>query len=154
MLLGWPTARHGSCGVFAGYRAAIYAEELDMDDAMPRAVGRCRGWRVVLAAGFLMLLAGQGLACDGKSYSLDAAVGQIASGGGLQVQLDKIKLLDKVPDKYTISVKDDADILADHVVLIQHDTLSFKTRCGTVTIGADRKSIFQHGVLTVNWSYF
>ncbi len=94
------------------------------------------------------------VACDGKPYSLDISVGQIAAGGGLAVQLDKIKLLDKVPDKYTISVKDDADLLADHVILTQYDTLSFKTRCGTVTIGADRKSLFSHGTLVVNWSYF
>jgi hypothetical protein len=99
-------------------------------------------------------LAGQAAACDGKPYTLDIAVGQIAAGGGLAVQLDKIKLLDKVPDKYTISVKDDADLLADHVILTQYDTLSFKTRCGTVTIGADRKSMFSHGTLVVNWSYF
>ncbi len=99
-------------------------------------------------------LAGQAAACDGKPYTLDIAVGQIAAGGGLAVQLDKIKLLDKVPDKYTISVKDDADLLADHVILTQYDTLSFKTRCGTVTIGADRKSMFNHSTLVVNWSYF
>jgi hypothetical protein len=95
-----------------------------------------------------------GFACDGKSYSLDVSVGQIVSGGGLAIQLDKLKLLDDDPDKYTISVKDDSDIIADHVVLVQYDTLSFKTRCGTVTIGADRKSMFHHSVLTVNWSYF
>jgi hypothetical protein len=106
-------------------------------------------------AGVVMLLAtGNACACDGKSYSLDVAVGQIASGGGLQIQLDRVKLLDDVPDKYTISVKDDADLLADHVVLTQYDTLSFKTRCGSVTIGADRKSVFHHSMLTVNWSYF
>jgi hypothetical protein len=45
-------------------------------------------------------------------------------------------------------------LLADHVILTQYDTLSFKTRCGTVTIGADRKSMFSHGTLVVNWSYF
>jgi hypothetical protein len=94
------------------------------------------------------------LACDGKSYSLDISAGQVVSGGGLAVQLDKLKLFDKAPDKYTISVKDDLDVLADHVVLVQYDTLSFKTRCGTVTIGADRKSMFTHGTITVNWSYF
>jgi len=92
--------------------------------------------------------------CDGKSYSLDISAGQIVAGGGLAIQLDKIRLFDKVPDKYTISVKDDIDVLADHVVLVQYDTLSFKTRCGTVTIGADRKSMFSHGTITINWSYF
>jgi hypothetical protein len=113
-----------------------------------------RAGRATLAAAATLLLAGSAQACDGKSYSLDAAVGQVATGGGLQVQIDKLKLLDNVPDKYTISVKDDADILADHVTLIQYSSLSFKTRCGTVTIGADRKSIFHHSILTVNWSYF
>ncbi len=118
---------------------------------------RHRNRRLVAAlAGLcaIISLAGQAAACDGKPYTLDIAVGQIAAGGGLAVQLDKIKLLDKVPDKYTISVKDDADLLADHVILTQYDTLSFKTRCGTVTIGADRKSMFSHGTLVVNWSYF
>jgi len=111
--------------------------------------------RAVLASALLTICgAAAAQACDGKSYAIDAAVGQIASGGGLQVQIDKLKLLDKDPDRYTISVKDDNDVLADHVVLTQYDTLSFKTRCGTVTIGADRKSMFHHDTLTVNWSYF
>jgi hypothetical protein len=102
----------------------------------------------------LTLAATTAQACDGKSYSFNIAVGEVVSGGGLQVQLNKVKLLDKVPDKYTISVKDDADLLGDHVSLPQHDTVSFKTRCGTVSIGADRASIFQNGTLKLNWSYF
>ena len=126
-----------------------------MDEAPTRAAGVSRRHHVCLAGIFITLVwAGKGYACDGKSYSLDAGVGQIASGGGLQVQVNKIKLLDNVPDKYTISVKDDADILGDHVVVAQYDTVSFKTRCGTVSIGADRKSMFHHSTLTVNWSYF
>jgi hypothetical protein len=111
--------------------------------------------RAALASAVLTVcIAAAAQACDGKSYTEDAAVGQIASGGGLQVQIDKLKLLDKDPDRYTISVKDDNELLADHVVLTQYDTLSYKTRCGTVTIGADRKSMFHHDTLTVNWSYF
>ena len=111
---------------------------------------------LVLSAALLAILLtpARGYACDGKSYSLDLPVGQIASGGGLQIQLNKVKLLDEDPDKYTISVKDDSDVIADHVVLVQYDTLSLKTRCGTVTIGADRKSMFHKSVLTLNWSYF
>ncbi len=110
---------------------------------------------VLLAALLAVVLTpAAGHACDGKSYTLDLPVGQIASGGGLQIQLNKVKLLDDDPDKYTISVKDDSDLIADHVVLVQFDTLTFKTRCGTVTIGADRKSMFHKSVLTVNWSYF
>lgn len=101
-----------------------------------------------------MLAAAPAQACDGKPYSFDIATGQMVSGGGLAVQLDRVRLFDDVPDKYTISVKDDADLLADHVVLVQHDTLSFKTRCGIVTIGADRKSMFHRGTLSLNWSYF
>jgi hypothetical protein len=126
-----------------------------MDDANPRRCHKNRRLHAALTGLFaVMAISGQAAACDGKPYSLDIAVGQIAAGGGLAVQLDKIKLLDKVPDKYTISVKDDADLLADHVILTQYDTLSFKTRCGTVTIGADRKSMFTHSTLVVNWSYF
>jgi hypothetical protein len=102
----------------------------------------------------LLLAAGAARACDGKSYSFDLAVGQTVSAGGLAIQLDRIKLLEKDPDKYTISVKDDDTILVDHAVLVQYDTLSYKTRCGTVTIGADRKSMFHHSTLTINWSYF
>ena len=109
-----------------------------------------------LLAGMIaaIVAAGRAHACDGKSYSFDIAVGQIASAGGLAIQLDKEKLFDNDPDKYIISVKDDADLIADHVLLVQFDSVSFKTRCGTVTIGADRKSMFHHGVLTVSWSYF
>ena len=126
-----------------------------MDDGIGRFARNFSCARVVVASAFITLvLSGKGFACDGKSYSLEAGVGQIASGGGLQVQIDKIKLLDNDPDKYIISVKDDTDVLADHVKLMQYDTVSFKTRCGKVTIGADRKSMFNHGVLTVNWSYF
>jgi hypothetical protein len=120
----------------------------------PTARKRRRSPAILAAILAAPALAPTAQACDGKSYSLDVAVGQIASGGGLAIQLDKVKLLDNIPDKYTISVKDDTDILADHVVLVQYDTLSFKTRCGTVTIGADRKSMFNHSTLTVNWSYF
>ncbi len=146
-----PPPWHGCCRAGA---ASASPMDQEMDDSMARTARKCRCRTAILAGASIVLLGtGRGYACDGKSYSLDVAVGQIASGGGLQVQLDKIKLLDKTPDKYTISVKDDSDLLGDHVVLVQYDTLSFKTRCGMVTIGADRKSMFQHGVLTVNWSY-
>ncbi len=115
-----------------------------------------RGYPRSLLACVLVMVASTsvGRACDGRSYSVDASVGQIASGGGLEVQIDKLKLRDDVPDSYTISVKDDGQLLADHVILPQFDTVSYKTRCGTVTIGADRKSMFHHSTLTVNWSYF
>jgi len=93
-------------------------------------------------------------ACDGKSYAFNVAVGDNVSGGGLTVRLDKVKFLDDVPDKYYVSVKDDGTVLADHVLLLQRDTVAFKTRCGTVSIGADRKSIFGGGTLALNWSYF
>jgi len=102
----------------------------------------------------VLVAGGHARACDGKSYAFDVAVGANVSGGGLVVRLDKVKLIDDTPDKYTISVKDDGAVLADHVVLMQHDTLNFKTRCGSVSIGADRKSLFGHGVLAINWSYF
>ncbi len=98
--------------------------------------------------------AGPAAACDGKPYTFDITVGQVVVGGGVAIQLDKIKLLDKSPDKYTISVKDDGNILADHMILVQFDSVSFKTRCGSLTIAANRKSMFQHDTLTVNWSYF
>ena len=130
-------------------------DDLNMDDSLALAV-RTRKWPCALAGAALLMLLASGAcrACDGKSYSLDLAIGQIASGGGLAVQLVKMKLRENVPDSYTISVKDDADLLADHVLLEQFDTVSYKTRCGTVTIGADRKSMFHHSILTVNWSYF
>ncbi len=125
-----------------------------MAELFPPAAHNCFYRGAALAGAITVCLAGSALACDGKSYSLDAGVGEIASGGGLQVQVDKLKLLDNVPDKYTISVKDDGSVLADHVVLVQYDTLGFKTKCGTVTIGADRKSMFHHSILTIKWSYF
>jgi hypothetical protein len=107
-----------------------------------------------MCATALICMAGSASACDGKSYSFDIAVGANVSGGGLVVRLDKAKFIDEKPDKYFISVKDDGTILADHALLMQRDTVSFKTRCGTVSIGADRKSIFNQGELTLNWSYF
>jgi hypothetical protein len=101
-----------------------------------------------------LLLAGGAFACDGKSYAFNIAVGATVSGGGLVVRLDRAKFIDDTPDKYTISVKDDGEILADHVLLVQRDTVNFKTRCGTLSIGADRKSVFSEGTLALNWSYF
>jgi len=102
----------------------------------------------------LCLAAGSALACDGKSYEFDIAVGANVSGGGVTVRLDKAKFIDDTPDKYYISVKDDGAVLADHTLLMQRDTVNFKTRCGTLSIGADRKGMFSHGTLALNWSYF
>jgi len=102
----------------------------------------------------IVFATGSALACDGRSYSFNIAVGANVSGGGLVVRLDKAKFFDEELDKYYISVKDDGDILADHVLLLQRDTISVKTRCGTVSIGADRKSMFSSGTLALNWSYF
>ena len=125
-----------------------------MENAMQAPLCRHRYVAALLGAASGLFLANQACACDGKNYSFEITVGKIVSAGGLAVQLDKIKLLDDVPDKYTISIKDDDTVLADHVLLMQYDTLNYKTRCGTVTIGADRQSMFHHGVLTMNWSYF
>jgi hypothetical protein len=102
----------------------------------------------------LCLATGSALACDGKSYEFDIAVGGNVSGGGVTVRLDKAKFIDDTPDKYYISVKDDGAVLADHMLLMQRDSLNFKTRCGTLSIGADRKGMFSHGTLALNWSYF
>ncbi len=102
----------------------------------------------------VLLHAGGAAACDGKSYTFNIAVGATVSGGGLVVRLDRAKFIDDTPDKYTISVKDDGEILGDHVVLLQRDTVNFKTRCGTLSIGANRTSIFSAGTLALNWSYF
>ncbi len=93
-------------------------------------------------------------ACDGNSYSFNVAVGGNASGGGLIVRLDKAKFINDTPDKYYISVKDNGVVLADHVLLRQYDTVTVKTACGNVSIGADRKSFFGGSTLALNWSYF
>jgi len=107
-----------------------------------------------LAATVMLAASGPALACDGRSYSFSIAAGANVSGGGLVVRLDKAKFFDRELDKYYISVKDDGEILADHALLLQRDTLTFKTRCGTVSIGADRTSMFSSGTLQLNWSYF
>jgi hypothetical protein len=109
---------------------------------------------VRLAAFALLTTSPVAHACDGKSYAFNAAPGASVEGGGLVVRLDKAKFIDSDPDKYYISVKDDGQILADHVLLEQYDTVNFKTRCGTVSIGADRKHFFGNGTLNINWSYF
>jgi hypothetical protein len=101
-----------------------------------------------------LLAASTAAACDGKSYSFSIAAGAVVSAGGLSVRLDKAKFLDDIPDKYYISVKDDGELLADHTLLIQRDTVNLKTKCGIVSIGADRKSMFSNGTLALNWSYF
>jgi hypothetical protein len=110
--------------------------------------------RAIAGALALYLAAGSALACDGKAYEFDIAVGGNVSGGGVTVRLDKAKFIDDTPDKYYISVKDDGAVLADHMLLMQRDSLNFKTRCGTLSIGADRKGVFSHGTLALNWSYF
>jgi hypothetical protein len=112
--------------------------------------GRIPGVAALLA----IMMAGSALACDGRSYTFNIVAGANVSGGGLTVRLDKAKFLDDVPDKYYVSVKDDGVVLADHAVLIQRATITFKTRCGTVSIGADRASVFSQGTLALNWSYF
>jgi hypothetical protein len=94
------------------------------------------------------------LACDGQSYNLTVSPGGIATGGGLAVRLDKAKLYPEELDKYWVSVKDDGQVLVTHALLKQRDTLRLKTRCGEVSIGADRKSILSGSTLTVTWSYF
>ncbi|WP_428376363.1 hypothetical protein [Lichenicoccus sp.] len=109
--------------------------------------------RTAMASGLLACMTVTAAACDGKSYSLGISAGQTVSGGGLVVRLDRARLFDQDPDKYIISVKDDGTILADHVLLVQHGSVDFRTRCGTVSIGAERK-MFGSGTLTVNWSYF
>jgi len=114
---------------------------------------RGRLWGLVPAIA-MVLVSAAAAACDGKAYSFPISPGAIVEGGGLVVRLDRMKLLDDTPDKYYISVKDDGAVLADHAVLLQYDTLNFKTRCGTVSIGADRKFSFGSKSLSVNWSYF
>jgi hypothetical protein len=102
----------------------------------------------------LMAVCNAAQACDGKSYAFSIAVGANVEGGGLTVRLDKAKFIDEKPDKYYVSVKDDGNTLADHIPLKQFDTISLKTRCGTVSIGADRKSMFSNHTLALTWSYF
>lgn len=124
-----------------------------MPHPAPMSAAARRAAAALLAAATLLPLS-SALACDGKSYSLNAAPGASVEGGGLVVRLDKAKFIDNVPDKYYISVKDDGQVLADHILLEQYDTVNFKTRCGTVSIGADRKHFFGNGQLNINWSYF
>ncbi len=106
------------------------------------------------ALALMLLAAGQATACDGKSYKLPIDIGANVSGGGLTVRLDKAKLSQDDPDKYFVSVKDDGAVLADHAPLRQFDSLDFKTRCGTVSIGIDRAFSFGSSRLAVTWSYF
>ena len=70
------------------------------------------------------------------------------------VRLDRARLFDNDPDKYIVSVKDDGTLLADHVLLVQHATLDFTTRCGTAvdSVGSGRCSAT--GAVSLNWSYF
>jgi hypothetical protein len=109
---------------------------------------------VSLALSAFAALASPALACDGQSYKLPVSPGEIAAGGGLAVRLDKAKLHDEELDKYWVSVKDEGQVLAEHVLLVQHDSIRLKTRCGEVSIGADRKSIMSGSTLLVSWSYF
>jgi hypothetical protein len=111
------------------------------------------GTRAACAA-VLAFATSAAMACDGQSYKLTISPGGIAAGGGLAVRLDKAKLHDEELDKYWVSVKDDGQLLAEHVLLLQRDSLRLKTRCGEVSIGADRKSIMSGSTLTVTWSYF
>ena len=121
---------------------------------MGKPAAKCRLSCVAGGCLALLFVATAARACDGKSYAFDIDVGDNVSGGGVVVRLDRAKLLDDDPDKYTISVKDDGKVLADHMVVRQHDSASFTTRCGTLSIGADRKSMFSSGTLALKWSYF
>ncbi len=118
-----------------------------MDKATPNA-------RALLLAAALLLATTAAQACDGKSYSFNMQAGTVVEGGGLAVRLDKAKFVNDTPDKYYISVKDEGVVLADHVMLAQYDSLNFKTRCGTLAIGADRKFSFSAKLVALNWSYF
>jgi hypothetical protein len=106
-----------------------------------------------LAALALFAAPGRAAACDGRSYDFNITPGATVSGGGVTVRLDQEKLLDDVPDKYYISVKDDGTVLAEDTLLHQHDTVKFKTKCGTLSIGADRAHFFSN-TLALTWSYF
>jgi len=106
------------------------------------------------AAAVILLCATAAQACDGKSYTFNLDPGTTAEGGGLVIRLDKVKYFNETPDKYYISVKDDGTVLADHALLVQYDTLNFKTRCGTLAIGGNRKFSFSSKSVALNWSYF
>jgi hypothetical protein len=119
----------------------------------------CPAWirllpALLTCAATVLACASRADACDGNSYSFNVPVGGIASGGGLIVRLDKAKFINDTPDKYYISIKDNGVVLADHVLLRQFDTVTVKTACGNVSIGADRKSFFGGHTLALNWSYF
>ena len=105
------------------------------------------------ACAMLACTTAEASACDGKSYSFAISAGQVVSAGGVVVRLDRAKLFDNDPDKYIVSVKDDGSLLADHVLLVQHGSLDFTTKCGTLSIGAERK-MFSSGTLSLSWSYF
>jgi hypothetical protein len=121
----------------------------------PTSVSRRPTPRTLLACAAAILLASPSAqACDGKSYEFEIATGATVSGGGVTIRLDKVKYFEKDPDKYYISVKDDGQILADHMLLLQYDSLTFKTKCGTISIGATRHSMFSSAALKLNWSYF
>lgn len=171
--LGPAAAWHGVCKVLTLIRTATLLDirveagiqfcrsrngaldRMRSKDILARLILVCaRSPQLVPTVLAFVVAANAAMACDGRSYTFNIAVGANVSGGGLTVRLDKAKLLSDVPDKYYISVKDDGQILADHALLIQHDTISLKTRCGTVSIGADRVSIFSQGTLALNWSYF
>jgi len=101
-----------------------------------------------------LVAAGTALACDGKSYSFTIDVGNMVTGGGLSVRLDKADLIEDSPDRYFISVQDAGEDLADHSILLRRDSLNIKTTCGMVQISVDRRSLLGSDGLVVKWSYF
>jgi len=69
------------------------------------------------------------------------------------MKLDEI-VLDNVQDVYYVSVKDDGVVLGRHVKMPRRSSITFQTRCGTVTIGGDVMFDSIRTFIDIHWSYF
>jgi len=83
-------------------------------------------------------------------------IGGTDSFGPLKFRLDSANLKEIGPDDYQISLKDeDTDaILANHLLVIQRQTIQVKTKCGDVSIGMDRAGAGSDGYYRINISTF
>jgi hypothetical protein len=97
--------------------------------------------------------AAKGDRCDLSDGWQFLEVGQSKHVGVFLIRFDGADFKKEDPDQYQISVKQEGvdALLANHRLVIQHQSIQIKTSCGDLTIGADR---YSGGAVRFNLSLF
>jgi len=94
---------------------------------------------VLLFRGFSVFSGGEiAAACSQKSFGAYLSVGEEGGADGLTIVLNKVQFNKEAADVYWITITDEGVVLGSHLKIQQHDSLEFRTRCGIMTIGAER----------------